>query len=174
MPTISTAANPTSSLVSFEKWLEEIIQSMAPGLKAQESFYEMNHSTSSSVSPEELEESVAWAKEGGQIQTQEQEILQALKDGHYYSSQGPELHNVTLRGKEIEISCSPVDTITVVCGTSRSCVKIGKSITAATFDLSTMEKGWLLKKPSPWLRVTVIDHAGKCAWSNPYWWDDFA
>ncbi len=99
-------------------------------------------------------------------------LLQALKDGHYYSSQGPELNNITLDGKELNITCSPVDTITVVCGHSRTCVKTGKAITSASFDLAKLEKGWLLKKPSPWFRVTVIDHAGKRAWSNPYWWDE--
>ena len=99
-------------------------------------------------------------------------LLKALKDGHYYSSQGPELSNITLDGKELNISCSPVDTITVVCGHSRTCVKTGKAITSASFDLAKLETGWLLKKPSPWFRVTVIDHAGKRAWSNPYWWDE--
>jgi hypothetical protein len=99
-------------------------------------------------------------------------LLQALKDGHYYSSQGPEFHNIAMSGKEIEISCSPVDSISVVCGTSRSCVRIGKAITSAEFDLTALEKGWLLKKISPWFRVVLIDHAGKRAWSNPYWWDD--
>ena len=101
-------------------------------------------------------------------------LLQALKGGQYYSSQGPELHSITLDKKELHIACSPVDTITVVCGHSRSCVKIGKAITHATFDLSNLEKGWLLKKPSPWFRATVIDHAGKRAWSNPYWWDEIS
>jgi predicted metal-dependent phosphoesterase TrpH len=99
-------------------------------------------------------------------------LLQALKDGHYYSSQGPELYNLSLEGKLINISCSPVDSISVVCGTSRSCVKMGKAITSASFDLANLDKGWLLKRPSPWFRVVVIDHAGKRAWSNPYWWDD--
>lgn len=99
-------------------------------------------------------------------------LLQALKDGHYYSSQGPQISDISLNKKELSVTCSPVDTITVVCGHSRSCVKTGKAITNATFDLSTLEKGWLLKKPSPWFRVTVIDHAGKRGWSNAYWWDD--
>jgi predicted metal-dependent phosphoesterase TrpH len=99
------------------------------------------------------------------------ELLQSLKDGNFYSSQGPELHAIDLSNKEINITCSPVDTITVVCGTSRSCVKTGKAITSATFDLSTLDKGWYLKKTSPWFRITVIDHAGKRAWSNPIWWD---
>jgi predicted metal-dependent phosphoesterase TrpH len=100
------------------------------------------------------------------------ELLNALKAGHYYSSQGPEFYDIKLSGKEIEIACSPVDTITVVCGVSRTCVKTGKAITSASFNLANLEQGWLLKKPSPWFRVIVIDHAGKRAWSNPFWWDE--
>jgi hypothetical protein len=72
-------------------------------------------------------------------------------------------------GKQINISTSPVDTITVVCGTSRSCVATGRAITSAEFDLATLERGWLLEKQSPWIRVTTIDNAGKRAWSNPIW-----
>ena len=102
------------------------------------------------------------------------EILQALKSGYFYSSQGPEIHAIVLEGKNIAVNCSPVDTITVVCGNSRTCVKTGKSITSATFDLAKLETGWLLKKPSPWFRITVIDHAGKKAWSNAFWWRDLA
>jgi predicted metal-dependent phosphoesterase TrpH len=99
-------------------------------------------------------------------------LLMGLKTGSYYSSQGPLFHDISLNDKEIEISCSPVDMITVVCGTSRTCVKSGKAITSAAFDLSTLDKGWLLERPSPWFRVIAIDHAGKRAWSNPYWWDE--
>ncbi len=96
-------------------------------------------------------------------------LLAALKRGDHYSSQGPLFHDIRLDGKLIEIETSPVDTITVVCGNSRSCVKNGRAITSANFDLSTLEKGWLLEKTSPWFRVTAIDHAGKRAWSNPVW-----
>jgi len=99
-------------------------------------------------------------------------LLSALKAGHFYASQGPEFHTIDLKGKEINITCSPVDVITVVCGNSRTVVKSGKAITSATFDLNKLEQGWLLKKPSPWFRVTAIDHAGKRAWSNAYWWAD--
>ena len=94
-------------------------------------------------------------------------LLAALKQGHYYSSQGPQFQSIELQGKEISIGCSPVDTITVVCGHSRTCVRTGKAITEASFDLKALERGWLLKKPSPWFRVTVIDHAGKRAWRTP-------
>lgn len=99
-------------------------------------------------------------------------LLAALKAGHSYSSQGPLIDDISVEGKHIGISCSPVDTITVVCGNSRTLVRTGKAITSAEFDLSRLEHGWLLKKKSPWFRVVCIDHAGKRAWSNPIWKDD--
>ena len=99
-------------------------------------------------------------------------LTTALKRGEYYSSQGPQFHDIRLDGKMIEIETSPVDTITVVCGISRTCVKNGRAITSAEFDLSALDKGWLLERPSPWFRVTAIDNAGKRAWSNPVWWDE--
>jgi hypothetical protein len=102
------------------------------------------------------------------------ELLRALKSGHYYSSQGPQIHDIRLDAKELSIATSPVDTITVLCGNSRTCVRNGKAITDATFDLKTLEKGWLLRKTSPWFRVVAIDHAGTRAWTNPVWWDEVA
>jgi hypothetical protein len=99
-------------------------------------------------------------------------LLAALKRGDHYSSQGPVFHDIRMAGMHIEIETSPVDTITVVCGTSRTCVKTGKAITEASFDLARLDTGWLLEKKSPWIRVTAIDHAGKRAWSNPIWRTD--
>ena len=99
-------------------------------------------------------------------------LLESLKQGLYYSSMGPQIHAIEMNGKEISISCSPVDTITVLCGTSRTMVRNGRAITEASFDLAKLEKGWLLKKQSAWFRVAVIDNGGKRAWSNPIWWDE--
>ena len=99
-------------------------------------------------------------------------LLESLKQGLYYSSMGPQIHAIEMNGKEISISCSPVDTITVLCGTSRTMVRNGRAITEASFDLAKLEKGWLLKKQSGWFRVVVIDNGGKRAWSNPIWWDE--
>lgn len=99
-------------------------------------------------------------------------LLKSLKQGHYYSSMGPQIHGIEMNGKEISVSCSPVDTITVLCGTSRTALRNGRAITDASFDLAKLEKGWLLKKTSGWFRVVVIDNSGKRAWSNPIWWDE--
>ncbi len=99
-------------------------------------------------------------------------LLGALKAGHYYSSQGPQFRDISITGSEININCSPVDTITVLCGNSRTLVRNAKAITEASFDLKKLETGWLLNKISPWFRVVAIDHAGKRAWSNPIWKDE--
>ena len=96
-------------------------------------------------------------------------LLAALKRGDYYSSQGPQFHNITLDGHELTVTCSPVDTIAVVCGISRTVVKMGRAITGATLDLRKLEDGWMMQKTSPWFRVVLIDNAGKRAWSNPVW-----
>jgi predicted metal-dependent phosphoesterase TrpH len=97
------------------------------------------------------------------------ELLAALKAGHFYASQGPEIRDIRIEGATIEIDTSPVDSITVLCGNSRSCVKYGRAISHARFDLKSLERGWLLEKKSPWIRVAAIDQNGKRAWSNPHW-----
>jgi predicted metal-dependent phosphoesterase TrpH len=96
-------------------------------------------------------------------------LLAALKRGDYYSSQGPQFHDISLNGQELTVECSPVDTIAVVCGISRTAVQIGRAITGATLNLKKLEDGWLMEKTSPWFRVVLIDNAGKRAWSNPIW-----
>jgi hypothetical protein len=98
-------------------------------------------------------------------------LLAALKSGQYYSSQGPLIHDIAIEGPELHVSTSPVDTIAVVCGHSRTVQRLGRAITEATLDLRKLERGWLLTKQSPWFRVAVIDNAGKRAWSNPIWKD---
>ena len=98
-------------------------------------------------------------------------LLQALKAGDYYSSQGPRIDTLSIEGSQLRISCSPVDRISVTCGVSRSVVKSGRAITHAEMDVSGLDQGWLLEKPSDWLRITLIDNAGKRAWTNPIWRD---
>ena len=70
------------------------------------------------------------------------------------------------------VACSPVDTIVVVCGNSRTVGRHGRAITGATLDLGKLDKGWLLEQPSAWLRALVIDHSGRRAWTNPIWRDE--
>jgi predicted metal-dependent phosphoesterase TrpH len=96
-------------------------------------------------------------------------LLAALKRGDYYASQGPQIHDITLDGDDLTVSCSPVDTIAIVCGISRTAVQTGRAITGATLNMRKLQDGWMMEKTSPWFRVVVIDNAGKRAWSNAYW-----
>jgi predicted metal-dependent phosphoesterase TrpH len=99
-------------------------------------------------------------------------ILSALKCGHYYSSQGPEIHELSLDGDELTIRCSPVNTISVMGNNSRTAGRFGRAITAATVRLGDLEKAWVETEKSPWFRIAVIDAAGKRAWTNPVWRDE--
>lgn len=99
-------------------------------------------------------------------------LLGALKRGEFYSSQGPVIHEVSVERDELYVSCSPVDTIVVACGHSRTVNRVGRAVTGATLDLKKLKQGWLLTKESAWFRVTLIDHSGKRAWTNPIWYDE--
>jgi len=114
---------------------------------------------------------------GGWVQVKSESLepealLDALKKGHYYSSQGPVIHELSLSGSELTIACSPVDTIVILCGHSRTLNHHGRAITGATFDISKLEaKAWLLNKKSSWFRIALIDQGGRRAWTNPIWKD---
>ena len=91
-------------------------------------------------------------------------LLSALKSGAFYSSQGPQLLDVRLEGKAVIVESSAVASVVVMGqGTGAKGVH-GHSMTRTTVPLERMEG-------SPWLRVAVIDAAGKRAWSNPIWRD---
>jgi len=89
-------------------------------------------------------------------------LLEALKAGAFYSSTGPEIHNIDLTRLTIKIECSKAATIAI----------IGKGIAASKICGQDLTEGSIALDRfaiSPWIRVVVIDHNGKRAWSNPIW-----
>ncbi|MCB0062464.1 MAG: CehA/McbA family metallohydrolase [Caldilineaceae bacterium] len=89
-------------------------------------------------------------------------LLAALKAGHYYSSTGPELHDITVEpGKQLTIRCSPADYAFISGKGSKSAAVIGNGDTHFEFNLAS----WT----SPYCRVTVRTATGQRAWSNPIW-----
>ncbi|MBK6468723.1 MAG: phosphotransferase [Rhodobacter sp.] len=89
-------------------------------------------------------------------------LLAALKRGDFYSSQGPELRDVRLEGDRVVVESSAVASVVAMGqGTGAKGVH-GHSMTRTEVPLQRMDD-------SPWLRVSVIDAAGKRAWSNPIW-----
>jgi hypothetical protein len=100
-------------------------------------------------------------------------LLAALKAGHFYSSQGPRLHDVRLERSEIVVECSPVDAVTLLTGTSRAKAVLGSQITHAVFDLAGAAKRiWDAASPDRWFRIATIDASGRRAWTNPIWVDE--
>ena len=89
-------------------------------------------------------------------------LLSALKAGHFYSSQGPELRDVRIEGGKLIVECSAVSSIVALgWGTGAKAVH-GHSMTQGEVPLDRLNN-------SPWIRAAVIDAAGKRAWSNPIW-----
>jgi hypothetical protein len=99
-------------------------------------------------------------------------LLEALKAGHFYASQGPRLLDVDFSPEEIRVDCSPVNSIALLTGTSRALSRIGSHITSANFDIANVAKqAWADPGAAKWFRVVVIDAAGRRAWTNPIWLD---
>lgn len=91
-------------------------------------------------------------------------LLSALKDGAFYSSQGPEIGELDITEKEIKIRCSPAALI-VASGRGPTCERAdGPGRTTATFPLAPFRNGG-------YLRLSVIDASRRRAWTNPIWFD---
>ena len=90
-------------------------------------------------------------------------IVTALKAGDFYSSQGPEIHDIAIEHGRVAISCSPAASVFVTGRAQLSQPVYGAGITNCKLPLS--------KFAGSYFRVTIIDHAGKRAWSNPIWLD---
>ncbi len=87
-------------------------------------------------------------------------LLEALKRGDFYSSQGPELKNVEIRPGEVFVESSAVASV-IVQGPGQAALAVhGASMTRTSVPLTRF-------RGADWLRVTVVDGAGKRAWSNP-------
>lgn len=87
-------------------------------------------------------------------------LLDALKAGRFYSTQGPDLRHIELHGDSVIVESSAV-TAVIVQGHGCAAKAIhGASMTRTEMSLQRFRN-------SPWIRISVIDAAGKRAWSNP-------
>jgi hypothetical protein len=89
-------------------------------------------------------------------------LLAGLKAGEYYSSQGPEIHDIRVCETSVEVDCSSSVTVIAQGKGPATATLHGTAMTTARLSLERLAD-------SPWLRVTVMDSAGKRAWSNPVW-----
>jgi hypothetical protein len=114
-------------------------------------------------------------------------LLEALKAGHYYTSQGPSIHAIEIDGNDVVIRCSPARGIYVSGPAWTFQHAHGFGVSEARFSLEPflhrrIINGRLEMEPaeaangsdpsqSRYCRVTVVDGHGRKAWSNPIWLD---
>lgn len=96
-------------------------------------------------------------------------IKQAIKNGWFYSTMGPEIFDVKLDGRTVTVECSPARSIFVV-GDIYNCPKAaqawdGKPITAAEIELHPRQK---------YFRIEVVGMDNQSAWTNAYFVDDIS
>ncbi|HID07359.1 MAG TPA: hypothetical protein EYP10_09450 [Armatimonadetes bacterium] len=90
-----------------------------------------------------------------------QQIMDALRAGMFYSSTGPQIHDVRIDGNVIHVVTSPVKAITFISENGRGerwTAISTESITEAQRTLSGNEK---------FVRIECVDAMGNCAWTNP-------
>ena len=80
-------------------------------------------------------------------------LLAALKRGDFYSSQGPEIHDIVVDGDEVKVACSPASWISVAGIGSGSHCAHGSDLKRAALPLDCFGEGG-------YFRVTVTDDKG--------------
>ncbi len=91
-------------------------------------------------------------------------IVAALKAGDFYSSTGPEIHDIEVSDGRICVSTSPVESV-LVSGHGAS-FRRDHDVSLVEFEGDIRDM-----KDTPYVTVTVTDAHGRRAWSNPIWID---
>jgi len=89
-------------------------------------------------------------------------ILEALEGGAFYSTTGPEIHDLRLEDGVATVHCSPVERIHFVCDWALGC-----AVRAWDSPLLTEARFQLRNNGETYLRVECIDRQGRRAWSQP-------
>lgn len=95
-----------------------------------------------------------------------QNVITSLKNGDFYASIGPLIHQLFIRDNALHVQCSPVDKIYLITGGRNCQMKLaptGQTVTEAVFALGGNEG---------YIRVDCQDAGGNHAYSNAYFLDD--
>ena len=94
-------------------------------------------------------------------------LLAALKDGHYYATQGPLIHDIAWGVEEVEVTCTPAASVMVLGRGSRAAQSVAPGQTRVRLPFAALKRGGFA-------RVVVADAGGRRAWSNPIYFQDTA
>jgi len=91
-------------------------------------------------------------------------VIKSLKAGSYYSSQGPSLFDLTIKGRFIHLRCSPVVEVRAVASGigAGMCFFSKKPCGSWVLDRSRFQ--W---PETTYVRIELKDAKGKVAWLNP-------
>ena len=89
-------------------------------------------------------------------------LLAALRAGHSYASQGPEIHAIAIDGEDVVVECSPASSVILLGRATATAVVFGSELRQARLKLDCL-------KPGGYGRIVVTDAAGRRAWSSPFW-----
>jgi predicted metal-dependent phosphoesterase TrpH len=92
-------------------------------------------------------------------------MMQALRDGHFYSSRGPRLTGVEVVEGVVRVTSSAAAAITFVCDNWR-----GRRFHAET-DAGINRAEYAPPDGIRYVRVECVDRYGRVAWSNPIYWE---
>lgn len=93
-------------------------------------------------------------------------ILDALFSGSFYASTGPVIHDFGMDGTRVYVSCSDCREIHFVTYLPR-----GKSFFAESGE-TLNEAELTLTGREAYVRAVCVDENGRCAWSNPIFFDE--
>ncbi|MBZ8132038.1 CehA/McbA family metallohydrolase [Afifella sp. IM 167] len=94
-------------------------------------------------------------------ENQPEALVDALKAGLYYSSQGPLIHDFAIDGEEVVVECSQAENVAVLGRGTRARNQRGEGLASVRLPFEPFRDDWL--------RVVVTDAAGRMAWTNPVW-----
>ena len=94
-------------------------------------------------------------------------ILDAIRKGHFYATQGPTIRSLDARGGTVRLTCSPVRKIVWHAEGPYGLAILAKwgERSRARFAL----RG--IVGHSKYLRLEIVDASGRKAWCNPIWHD---
>jgi predicted metal-dependent phosphoesterase TrpH len=87
-------------------------------------------------------------------------LLEALKQGLYYSSTGPSIHDIRIDSGTAIVRCSPAKKVVLTCSAPGFELIQGDGLTECAIPLGKFAD-------APFIRVTIEDSTGGRAWSNP-------
>ncbi|MEZ5728450.1 MAG: CehA/McbA family metallohydrolase [Burkholderiaceae bacterium] len=91
-------------------------------------------------------------------------LLEALKAGRHYSTQGPQIHAIRCDAESITVECSPASAVIALGRGARHGFVHGDALCHAQIDVAPFRAGG-------YFRIVVRDADGRRAWSNPVWLD---